>query len=1458
MAKLKDIIPNYSDLMDQGVSVDELKVMAKKRLTSEAQKLIPIKGSTPIPKNMPQTQPIQQQPKTNSTKDYLLNSDDFAAQVTRGLANNFIRSANVFKGVTGLELPKHKQLVQLGEQMNETKEKISSKNVSPKRKAEKKALNQSTQDAKGFSENFGVGVDQMVDVVSHPSEWTVQGATEFVSDPTNAISFGVGKFVTKGILSPLYRAIVGGAAAGGENAIVNSGIEYANARGEGKTPEEAQKIAIQSAAAGAVAGTAMGSLGGLAPNAKSKRPKYKTTKDGTKTLNLEGLGEDYKVDESLVDETKTQQNEKTVVNPNGIKSEYEPNWTKGDIENPPAVIDAQGANKLFEIIEAEIVADADNKAAQQISIEMVENGVKDPSIIEARIESSIKLSETDHLITNSINGGELPPSWSGARILGKIEATIINKLKDPGNARSVEEVFAKLKEKGASDELAAVASEAYAKGDYDLFANWYAQKIKSSIEAEAKDIQSIQKDTKSIQKEGKLIDDVTNVKEDVTYQVMNKDDIKTNFTAGDGYQFRSEAQPKVIKDISENFDSDRHFGQDGGFDGIPVVDSKGNVLIGNHRAEAVKNMTPEQFANYQTKMREKYPDAGDGMMVRVLKDDTNAETIAKVSNDRRVKADSEKIILDGAKYKEKLETLPAKVDSEAALKNHLGAADEVESNRAVLGNLTSDRLPYAVDRYMKANPLDLNFKQMFYKNSYKLHNISNLAKKDGYDMLDITPLLDRSIDKITSSKADKKSNLNGIIEFYDEQLKSGGKDIEGNVVSSNEFAADILGIALKHYKTLKDDGIVEFGKRVDQAVEYVKEQKQPDLFGAEKKDPTLVDVALTFLNESDRARMDIQDIKSRIETNENTHASNGGSNSPTTTTDIADPSSRDGNPGVSKGSNKSVPNDSPTSKPSDTNSKTTEPRNATNSSDTRQKSSSKLEQSGGASKDPNGVKLSIKDIDEVLQSGNKKVLEKVSEAEAKELNTKHNFKHPENITRTIDKSQIDHVLKNHGDPKKEAARGNVAVTKEDIANYIDIVRDHDLKVERTTSGGKPAIVYGKQVNGYHMIVEEVRTGKSDLAFFTMRKTNGKLSEDALMRSTEHPKALRPKTTSSYDGSIPKNETKSNLDTKKISNDTKKVSNPLEGIEKDITFEEATAAHNGTSFSPEKRATSRIKDYTETLKSDFEMIKKVVKEEDAARFNERFTQYREKYKALTKDYMSKQSRTFSTMITGGSNFPVQAMQKKMSYADNAMNRLIEYREKTLGRMRREFDQSVKDKAPIKSNDPDAVTKLNTKLENQIISHNQMKAANKIMRDKKLSSTQKRVELVKLGMSKELVGSISKNGFEGFYLTNSNAKIKNIKARIKELEVLNQREKEGKASTLLYEGWKVKENIPEKRLQIFFDEKPDADMRTLLKKNGYRWSPKNGAWQRQLTNNARYNAKALIKEIKGMKLDSKEVC
>ena len=49
-----------------------------------------------------------------------------------------------------------------------------------------------------------------------------------------------------------------------------------------------------------------------------------------------------------------------------------------------------------------------------------------------------------------------------------------------------------------------------------------------------------------------------------------------------------------------------------------------------------------------------------------------------------------------------------------------------------------------------------------------------------------------------------------------------------------------------------------------------------------------------------------------------------------------------------------------------------------------------------------------------------------------------------------------------------------------------------------------------------------------------------------------------------------------------------------------------------------------------------------------------------------------------------------------------------------------------------------------------------------------------------------------------------------------------------------------NTEANRLQIFFEDKPDEATREALKSNGFRWSPKAGAWQRQLTSNAYYAA------------------
>jgi len=47
----------------------------------------------------------------------------------------------------------------------------------------------------------------------------------------------------------------------------------------------------------------------------------------------------------------------------------------------------------------------------------------------------------------------------------------------------------------------------------------------------------------------------------------------------------------------------------------------------------------------------------------------------------------------------------------------------------------------------------------------------------------------------------------------------------------------------------------------------------------------------------------------------------------------------------------------------------------------------------------------------------------------------------------------------------------------------------------------------------------------------------------------------------------------------------------------------------------------------------------------------------------------------------------------------------------------------------------------------------------------------------------------------------------------------------------------------RLQIIFDGKPSAEIISALKGAAWNWSPKNGAWQRKITNNAIYSAKQI---------------
>lgn len=64
------------------------------------------------------------------------------------------------------------------------------------------------------------------------------------------------------------------------------------------------------------------------------------------------------------------------------------------------------------------------------------------------------------------------------------------------------------------------------------------------------------------------------------------------------------------------------------------------------------------------------------------------------------------------------------------------------------------------------------------------------------------------------------------------------------------------------------------------------------------------------------------------------------------------------------------------------------------------------------------------------------------------------------------------------------------------------------------------------------------------------------------------------------------------------------------------------------------------------------------------------------------------------------------------------------------------------------------------------------------------------------------------------------------------------------TLEVNGLKLVLNLPLERVQLLFPGKPDDEMRAALKSSAFRWSPREGAWQRKSTIGGVRAAKAML--------------
>lgn len=218
---------------------------------------------------------------------------------------------------------------------------------------------------------------------------------------------------------------------------------------------------------------------------------------------------------------------------------------------------------------------------------------------------------------------------------------------------------------------------------------------------------------------------------------------------------------------------------------------------------------------------------------------------------------------------------------------------------------------------------------------------------------------------------------------------------------------------------------------------------------------------------------------------------------------------------------------------------------------------------------------------------------------------------------------------------------------------------------------------------------------------------------------------------------------------------------------------------------------------------------------------------------------------SVMISGPANFPVKKKNRQIAAFDDNREFFNET-QKLLDKIKSISNGSEL----IKSSDEDCIERLEYKLETLKALQEKMKAVNAALRKKDIEEGD--LDLMELGYTEDGIKElrtpdfIGRIGYPAYALQNNNQEIHRVEDRINSLKAIKDKgtiEEEN-------EGYTYREDPESMRIQFIFDGKPSDDIRNILKQNGFRWAPSQGAWQRQLTRNGQWSADIVKKALKAI--------
>ncbi len=284
------------------------------------------------------------------------------------------------------------------------------------------------------------------------------------------------------------------------------------------------------------------------------------------------------------------------------------------------------------------------------------------------------------------------------------------------------------------------------------------------------------------------------------------------------------------------------------------------------------------------------------------------------------------------------------------------------------------------------------------------------------------------------------------------------------------------------------------------------------------------------------------------------------------------------------------------------------------------------------------------------------------------------------------------------------------------------------------------------------------------------------------------------------------------------------------------WKQACDAYAWSSFDPEIRGETDIMIYEEELHNDLQLMPEGERETY-------ITAYRQKLSAQ----LSALSRCANPMVTGRGGFDYRRQEKMNKSYRNRYEEFRDWRQKVLASVKRKQETAKPEeekrekawqalKRDIRSS-ADTIHGIDT---GQYRGYSRALFVSSILNKVSTLANHGEVEIVRRAVD---------------FISEYNARVKKpvITQRNKffQLPELAERMREKlkavqsqESKEVPFEGGTLVWNYGEDRLQILFDRIPEDSRRKELKSAGFRWSPRNKAWQRQLTANALSAAKRVL--------------